>query len=196
MASGLPPQAGDVCRSCTSYPQWRRFAAQRRRTRRGSQVDGFYWLIPRVLAGSRRPGGAGWERPEENHLEEDLRWLRGQSIEAILSMTEEPLDVSAVESHGFAYLHLPVADMTPPNPAQLDDALAFIDRQTGRGRAVLVHCLAGQGRTGTVLAAYLIRSGLSPEQAIAELRLVCPRAVENALQAAALSDYAGRRSWL
>ena len=156
-------------------------------------MDGFYWLIPRVLAGSGRPGGRA--QIEDQRLDADLRWLRAQNIEAILSMTEEPLVFAAVEGHGFAYLHVPVVDMTPPTPAQLDDALAFIDRQSARGRAVLVHCLVGQGRTGTVLAAYLIRAGHSPEQAIAELRIVCPRAVENALQEAALADFAIRGSW-
>jgi protein-tyrosine phosphatase len=54
----------------------------------------------------------------------------------------------------------------------------------------------GQGRTGTVLAAYLIRSGHSPEQAISLLREVCPQAVDNELQLAALATFAAQRAWL
>ena len=155
-------------------------------------MNGFYWLVPRVLAGSSRPGG----RSGTDGLEQDLAWLRSQGIGAIISLTEEPPDLSILDRYGFASMHLPVVDLTPPSPDQLAAALAFIDRQASASRPVVVHCYAGQGRTGTVLAAYLIRLGRSPERAVAELRAVCPRAVENDLQLAALAAYASRRDWL
>lgn len=155
-------------------------------------MDGFYWLIAGVLAGSRRPGG----RNGHARLDAELAWLRSQGIGAILTLTEEPLEPSIVVEHSFVTLHLPVADLTPPTPEQLADALAFIDRQRATDRPVLVHCLAGQGRTGTVLAAYLIRSGNSPDRAISLLREVCPQAVENELQRAALATFADQRAWL
>lgn len=159
-------------------------------------MDGFYWVIPRVLAGTSRPGGRSGAADTAARLETDLAWLRGQGIGALLSLTEEPLADAALTRHGMLTLHLPVVDMTPPAPAQLADALAFIDRQRAADRPVAVHCLAGQGRTGTVLAAYLIRSGLPPDRAIAELRAACPHAVENPLQERALAEFAARRDWL
>lgn len=155
-------------------------------------MERFYWLIPGVIAGSSRPGARGGC----GQLDADLRWIRAQGIGAILSLTEEPLEPAVLASHGFETRHLPVVDFTPPNPDQLAEALAFIDRQRAADRPVLVHCLAGQGRTGTVLAAYLIRSGHSPERAIALLREVCPLAVENELQLAALASFAASRDWL
>jgi atypical dual specificity phosphatase len=155
-------------------------------------MDGFYWLIPGVLAGSRRPGGPyGRDR-----LGPELDWLRTQGIGAILTLTETPLDSVILAAHDFEVLHLPVVDLTPPNPDQLAEALAFIDRQRAADRPVVVHCLAGQGRTGTVLAAYLIRAGSPPDRAIATLRQVCPLAVENDRQLAALAEFAAARPWL
>ena len=59
-----------------------------------------------------------------------------------------------------------------------------------------VHCRMGQGRSGTVLAAYLIRGGLGADAAIAELRRVCPGAIGSRDQEAALAAFAGRRDWL
>lgn len=159
-------------------------------------MNGFYWVIPQVLAGTSRPGGRYGADRDGIQLAADLGWLRVQGIGALLSLTEAALDAPALERHGFAVLHIPVVDMTPPSPAQLAEALAFIDRQRAADRAVAVHCLAGQGRTGTVLAAYLIRGGASPERAIAELRAACPHAVENPLQEQALADYAAARSWV
>jgi atypical dual specificity phosphatase len=114
----------------------------------------------------------------------------------VLSLTETPLEEGALARHGLEGLHLPVPDMTAPTPEQLDRALRFIDRQRAIGRAVLVHCLMGQGRTGTVLAAYLVRRGMSPESAVGKLRLVCPGAVENPEQERALHAFAERRDWI
>ena len=52
------------------------------------------------------------------------------------------------------------------------------------------------GRTGTVLAAYLIRGGATPDDAIQTVREVCPHAVESKPQVAALKEFARRRDWL
>lgn len=126
----------------------------------------------------------------------DLAWLRAQGIAALLSLTEQPLDAVLLQQCGMAFLHLPVLDMTPPSPEQLLQAIAFIDHHRAHDSPVAVHCLMGQGRTGTVLAAYLIREGTSPAEALAMVRAVCPGAVENRLQEQALVEFAERRDWL
>jgi atypical dual specificity phosphatase len=169
-------------------------------------MRGFYWLIEGALAGSSRPGqrerlraGAGGEQERAgapDALDADLAWLREQGIGAVLSLTETPLAAGALERHGLVGLHLPVDDLHPPTPAQLAQALDFIDWQRVLGRAVAVHCLVGQGRTGTVLAAYLIRGGIGPAEALREVRLVCPGAVGSPAQERALHDFATARDWL
>ncbi len=58
-----------------------------------------------------------------------------------------------------------------------------LDRQ----RTVYVHCLAGCGRTGTMMACYLVyRDRLDPTEAIRHLRRVRPCSVETAAQAEAV----------
>src|SRR5262249_33416589 len=146
-------------------------------------VAGFYWLVEGVLAGCGRPGGPdkpSWQSrgapptatsaDMPGTLDADLTGLEEQGIRAVLSLTETPLDVKALERHGLEWLHVPVDDLTAPEPEQLDRALVFIDRCRVRGRAVAVHCRMGQGRTGTVLAAYLIRAGRTADEALRELR--------------------------
>ena len=166
-------------------------------------MRGFYWLVEGALAGCGRPGHVASRRGKaldhgevEEALDADLAWLREQGIGAVLTMTETPLDAEALARHGLEALHLPVEDMTAPTPEQFERALRFIDHHRVRGTPVVVHCLVGQGRTGVVLAAYLVRLGATPAQALAEVRAVCPRAVENPEQERALAAFAARRGWI
>jgi atypical dual specificity phosphatase len=151
----------------------------------------FYWVIENVLAGCSRPGAG-----PDGDVDRDLAALRGYGIEALLTLTETALPWQALERHGMRGLHLPVDDFHAPTTTQMLDALAFLDEERAAGSPVAIHCLAGQGRTGTVLAAYLIRGGLSSEQAIAEVRAICPGAIEASPQTAALADWAAERPWL
>lgn len=157
----------------------------------------FYWMVEGAIAGCSRPGAdRGRGARDAAALDDDLGWLRERGIAAILSLTETPLADGALERHGLAGLHLPVDDFHAPSPEQLARALAFIDAHRAHGRPVAVHCLAGQGRTGTVLAAYLIRGGLDAEAAIAAVRAVCPGAIEAQAQSEALAVFARERAWV
>lgn len=166
-------------------------------------VRNFYWLVEDALAGSARPGGeigrhstlpAGVTLGEA--LDADLGWLKEQGIGAILSLTEEPLPAEALQRHALAALHLPIDDQTAPTQAELFAALDFIDQQRIAGRAVLTHCRIGEGRTGCILAAYLIRQGVGAEQALASLRAIRPGAVSAPTQQDALATFARRREWI
>jgi atypical dual specificity phosphatase len=167
-------------------------------------MQGFYWLIEGALAGCPRPGSRRGDRADERPSEEreaaaldgDLAWLRSRGIRAVLSLTERPLEAQALARHDFATLHLPVDDLHAPTPAQLHYALAFIDGQRALGNPVAVHCLIGQGRTGTVLAAHRIRAGCTPDAALAELRALSPGAISAPEQEAALRAFARRRDWI
>ncbi len=156
-------------------------------------IDGmyrFYLLIDDVLAGCSRPGARG------GGLDGDLAELRRLGVGAVLTLTETPLPPGVLDSHGLRGIHLPVDDFHAPTTGQMLEALAFIDESRGAGLPVAVHCLAGQGRTGTILAAYLIRGGLAAVEAIAEVRAICPGAIESPPQTAALAEWAAERPWL
>jgi atypical dual specificity phosphatase len=166
----------------------------------------FYWLIDGAIAGCSLPGGSPTadvenrsEQDPEARLEAeeaDLLWLRRQGIGAVLSLTEEPLSAESLQNQRLESLHLPVPDLAAPSPDQFHTALDFIDRARSRGYGVAVHCLMGQGRTGSVLAAYLIRAGADASDAVKQLRVLCPGALSSPPQERALQAFAIRRDWI
>ncbi len=169
------------------------------------RMRNFYWLIEDRLAGCSRPGSSGGgrvgradERGDERSgaVDADLVSLRERGITALLSLTETPLPAGALAAAGITCCHVPIPDMTAPTPEQFEQALAFVDRQVALGRRVAVHCLVGEGRTATVLAAYLIRAGRAPEAAIRELRALRAGAISSPEQERALHAYATRRDWI
>ena len=109
---------------------------------------GFSWVEPPHLAALGRPD------------RDDLAWLREQGIQVLVSLTEEPMPRHWVNDAGLMAVHIPVPDMAAPTGRQLELAVSTIGRAKRSGLGVAVHCAAGQGRTGTVLAAYLVTTGL------------------------------------
>lgn len=144
--------------------------------------DWFSFVLEGKLAGSSRPGML---RP----LGEDLEDLKRAGIGAVVSLTESPLDARALAARGMDGVHLPVQEFTAPAPGQIDRFVEFADRHLAAGRGVVVHCGAGLGRTGTMLACYLVRLGESAEAAIRRVREARPFSIETPDQEAAVAAF-------
>jgi len=68
--------------------------------------------------------------------------------------------------------------------------VAAVEDARRSGQKIGVHCLAGQGRTGTMLACYLVSQGKSPGEAISEIRDLRPGSIETPAQDRAVHQYA------
>jgi atypical dual specificity phosphatase len=133
-------------------------------------VWNFSFVIPGKLAGMARPGRYG-------PLAQDLAFLKAQGIRAIVSVTEYALDITAIETAGFDYLHLPVDDYEAPTLEQIETFLRFLEVHQADG-AVGVHCAAGQGRTGVLLACAFVVRGMTADEAIAHVRALRPPSID------------------
>ena len=150
----------------------------------------FSWVVEGEIAGSAHPGGLGYSSgAAQDELEANLGIISQEKIGAIISLSELPLNEDAVHRFGFRYLYLPVRDMCAPT---IDDVKAFIafthGMREGKG-GTLVHCMAGMGRTGTMLACYLLYEGRNYEQAMDEVRRCRPGSIETVTQEALIKQY-------
>ena len=121
-----------------------------------------------------------------------LRWLAEQGISVLVNLHERTHDPSLLAKYDLTEVHLPVRDFTPPSPEQLDQGVEAITQALAAGKRIAVHCRAGLGRTGTLLACYLVHKGLQAEEAIAQVRAARPGSVETPSQVAAVRAYMER----
>ncbi len=63
----------------------------------------------------------------------------------------------------------PIPDFGTPTREQMAAILDALDAALEAGHTVYLHCHGGKGRTGTVLGCWLVRRGLSAEQALEKI---------------------------
>lgn len=146
-----------------------------------SEPYGFSWVDKPHLAALARPDSV-----------EELHWLREQGIEVLLSLTEEPPRRDWINDTGLLLFHVPIEDMEAPTAEQLDLCMSAIQKANERGLGVAVHCGAGLGRTGVILAAYYVAKGDDARSAMGRVRRLRPGSIETAEQEGAIRAYARR----
>jgi atypical dual specificity phosphatase len=137
----------------------------------------FSWILPGALAGAMGP-------TERRHL----IYFERLDITAVVRMEDQTI---SAEPWGFEELFEPVPDFQAPSVEQIDRIVNFVEQQIETWeRPTVVTCAAGIGRTGTVLASYLVNSGWEPGEAISYIRQLRPGSIQTASQAEAVREYA------
>ena len=142
------------------------------------------WVAPGVL-------GCAYPRTERA-----LAALSGSGVRLLVNLHERPHDPALLQRHGLREVHLPVKDFAAPSPEQIERAVRTIHEALMAGEAVAVHCGGGLGRTGTVLACYILAStdGLGAEEAVRRVRELRPGSVETQAQLAVVQAWAERQT--
>lgn len=133
-----------------------------------------YWVRKGIIGGSPIP-----------YTEDDLDEWKREGVKRILILPEEweieeawgSMDYyfSLLREKGFEFLHEPIPDGYAPT----FDQFLRIYEWLKKGYANLVHCVGGIGRTGTIIAGYLmLEEDLDSGEAIEEVRNYRPGAVQ------------------
>ena len=157
-----------------------------------SRPTNFSWVINNQLAGSGLPLSF-----------DQFMWVVNHGIGTIITVRELPLplewlsvdDTKHSQSKGkktkkLNYLHLRVEDYHSPSIKEIESTVKFIESEIQGKRAVLVHCAAGKGRTGTILGAYLLKTeNLCAKDAVTRIRNLRPGSIQTDSQENSLFEY-------
>lgn len=136
------------------------------------------WLFENKLAAMAYP-----------QSEDAFTLLYQIGIRAVLNLSETPLPYEAPNTLGLLTRHIPIADFSAPTLQQAKEAVTVISSCLDRNMPVAVHCLAGLGRTGTILACYLVGMEMSANNAIIIIREWRPGSIEVPEQEAVVYEY-------
>jgi protein-tyrosine phosphatase/nicotinamidase-related amidase len=124
-------------------------------------------------------------------LNDDIATIEREAVDAVVCLIShdefarygvESLLVSYRE-HQLDVKHLPIVDGRVPSIEQMNELIAWLTERLSAGKKVLVHCVGGLGRAGTVCACFLRAQGADGESAIATVRAARSlRAIETEVQ--------------
>jgi len=144
---------------------------------------GFLWLKKGYLAGTPLPGVF-------HDIEYDLKMLNKVGVTTLVSLTTNPISHESLQQFGIKAIWHAIKDMGAPNFTLAVLICQEIEQAIADNEVVAVHCRAGLGRTGTILAAYLIWKGSGGLDALETVRNIEPRWVQSEEQVIFLEQFA------
>lgn len=120
----------------------------------------------------------------------DLEILKSLNVGLVVSLQKINFDVSISTDIDFINWYSPVKDFSIPTVDQVNEFVQRVDQAHAKGKRVIVHCTAGIGRTGTMLACWFVaKKNMTAKEAIKTVRKFRPGSIETEEQIQFVSDY-------
>ncbi|XP_076069006.1 dual specificity protein phosphatase 23-like [Oratosquilla oratoria] len=155
----------------------------------------FSWVIRGEICASASPS---------SHA--NVAYLMSEGVKHIITLSEDfqpppsPPASSREEEEewrGYPQCHLiPIEEFEAPKIAQIQKFMDICEKARKDKEPVCVHCRMGRGRTGVMLACYLVKFYQQvPQQAISNIRLMRPGSVETYEQEYIVKDFWDYLAW-
>jgi atypical dual specificity phosphatase len=119
-----------------------------------------------------------------------LKALKRVGVTVLVTLTEMPMETGVLDEYDIRNVFFPIDDMGAPNIEDAKKLCYRVSRLLQKDEVVAMHCKAGLGRTGTMLAAMLIWDGLPALDALENTRRIEPRWVQSDDQVEFLQEFA------
>jgi atypical dual specificity phosphatase len=131
-------------------------------------------------------------RLSNKRLNEEIAFLKKAGISSVVSLTEEHHQKEQLGDH-FDLHHISIEDLGAPSIDQVHRLAGIVASENKSSRKLAVHCLAGIGRTSTMLMASHIALGESPQDLEARLKRQNPSFVLTGPQGEFLRSLAAKK---
>ncbi|MDD7984885.1 dual specificity protein phosphatase family protein [Lentisphaera marina] len=135
-----------------------------------SHYEKIWWLEDNKIGGMPKP-------PVE-----EIANLKKSGLGAIASFLEGQDNLEEYRENGIEFFWSPIVDDEAPTKEQVAEFVKFVEKTLEQGLSLAVHCKGGNGRAGTMLAAYYMSKGKSSEEVLKFMRGINPRAVATEVQ--------------
>lgn len=108
------------------------------------------WIVPGKLLALAGPTAHNWPITKFNE------YAKNHSIGSMVRLNRAHYPAEEVTKADIEHIEMFMHDGTNPTPQNVRDFIQLVDRMNSKKLAVAVHCRAGLGRTGTMIAAYLL----------------------------------------
>lgn len=128
----------------------------------------FSWIEDKVIAGSSKP-----------FFQKQFELFKKVGIRVLINLTEETYQ-NINDLDKFTIYHIPIPDFNVPSIEQINEFWQICKKHEEKKEPILVHCIAGCGRTGIMLGIWLLLKGIvkSGKEAIEQIRLLRPCSIE------------------
>ena len=130
-------------------------------------------------------------RISEQRLQHEIDFVKSKGIRTIVTLTEKHHSADTLKKH-FNLHHFGIADLGAPQVQQAEHLAEVIKYNQNRNEKMAVHCLAGIGRTSTMILAAHLLLGESLEALMAKLARQNPKFALSESQSDFVKRVAGR----